>query len=474
MGIKKNVIYNSILTLSNYVFGIILLPYITRVLGVSNIGAVDFVTNIVSYAIIIASLGIPMIGTRIIAKSKYSQESLNKSFSNLLLLNILYTTCTIAVFSIISLYIESLSAYRQLLYIGVIHIIASPFLIEWLYRGLENFKYIALRNIIVRCLYVVCVFIFVKEKEDYIVYYGLTVGTIVINAAINILHARKFVKFDFSEINISSYFLSSIKYGIYLLVTSMYATISVAYLGLCTDNTQVGYYSIATKLFTIIVGFFSAFTAVVMSRASALIASNDYESHKLVIEKSINFVLSLSVPAIIVLEVLTPQIIMLIAGSEFMPAVGVCRIITPLILLVGIDQILANQILIPLEKDNWVLRASILGAIIGVSLNILLVDAFLAKGTACALLMTEIVLCIYYTSLINRKKIHHLKLIPSILKHLYHSIPYFIICITIQYLSDNLWIIFGFCIPLCVGYFIVDQLFLLKNDLFIKLMFRKK
>lgn len=474
MGIKKNVIYNSILTLSNYIFGIILLPYITRVLGVDNIGAVDFVTNIVSYAIIFASLGIPTIGVRIIAKSKDSQESLNKNFSNLLLLNILYTLCAIVIFTIIFLRVESLATYRPLLCIGAVHIIASPFLIEWLYRGLENFKYIAFRNILIRCLYVVCVFIFVKGKGDYIIYYGLTVVTIVLNATINILHARKFVKFRLSGIKISSYFFSSIKYGIYLLVTSMYTTISVAYLGLCTNNTQVGYYSTATKLFAIIVGFFNAFTVVVMSRASTLIANNDYKTHKIIIDKSINFILSLSIPTIIVIEVLAPQIIRVIAGIEFMPAVGVCRIITPLILFVGIDQILANQILIPLEKDNWVLRASILGAIIGILLNILLVDTFLAKGTACALLTTEIVLCVFYTSLINKKKIHSLKLIPSIIKQLIHSIPYFIICITIQYLSDDLWIIFGLSIPLCVGYFIIDQLIFLKNDLFIKLISRKR
>lgn len=474
MGLKRNVIYNCILTLSNYIFGIILLPYISRVLGASNIGAVDLVTNIVSYAIIIASLGVPTIGVRIIAKTKNSQESLNESFSNLFFLNILYMLCTVIIFTVVLLMVKSISEYRPLLYIGAIHIIASPFLVEWLYKGLENFKYITIRNIIVRCLYVVLVFIFVKEKEDYIVYYGLTVGTMVLNAIINIYYASKFVDFRLSGVKPFSYFSYTIKYGVYLLVTSMYSTLSIAYLGIRTNTTQVGYYSTAIKFFTIIIGFFTAISTVIMSRSSALVASNEKDQHKNIVDKSIKLILILSIPIIIISEILAPEIIMVVAGIEFMPSVEIFRIVMPLILLVGIDQILANQILIPIEKDNWVLQASIIGALVGISLNIVLVDTFFAIGTAYALLITEIFLCAYYTSLINHNKIHHINLMPVALTQLFHGIPYLIICLTIKCLTDNLWIIFSLCIPLCLGYFIIDQLFVLKNDLFIKLISCKK
>lgn len=474
MGLKKNIIYNSVLTLSNYIFGIILLPYISRVLGVGNVGAVDFITNIVSYTIVIASLGIPTIGIRIISKNKESKDLLNHSFSSLFSLNAIYTICALVIFSIISFNVELLSTYRPLLFIGAIHILASPFLIEWLYKGLEKFKYITIRNIIVRCIYVILVLVFVKDKEDFVVYYGLTVGTIVVNAIINIHHASKFVRFSFIGIKPFQYFNGSIRFGVYLLVTSMYTTLSIAYLGFCTNAIQVGYYSTAIKIYTIIVGFFSAFTTVVMSRSSALVAHNDNDKHKSIVDKSLNFILSISIPIIIVCEVLAPQIIMVIGGEEFMPAVGICRIIMPLILLVGIDQILAYQILIPLEKDNWILQASIIGAIVGCILNIVLVDDFLAKGTAYALLFTEVVLCIYYTSMINHKKIHRINFLPHLCKQLCHGIPYLLICVTIQYFTDKVWVIVGLCVPLCFVYFIIDQLFILKNDIFIGLISNKR
>ena len=474
MGLKRNIAYNSILTLSNYLFGLLLLPYVSRTLGVDRIGIVDFVSHIVSYAIIIASLGIPTIGIRAIAKSKNSREALNSTFSSMICLNLIYTLFTLVLFTLVSLFVDAFSAYRPLLLIGAIHIFASPFLIEWLYKGLEDFRYITYRNISVRLVYVLAVFLFVNSREDYILYYGLTVGTIVLNAAINICHASKYATFSFSAIRISSYFTGSIGYGAYLLLTSMYSSLSVIYLGLYTDTTQVGYYSIAIKLFHVIVGFFSAFTAVVMARSSALIAADNRQTHRVLIEKSMNLLLSVTVPIIVVCEILAPQIIGLIAGEEFLPAVPIMRIIMPLVLFVGLDQILAYQVLVPLERDKWLFQASLVGLAVGCTLNILLVKHLSARGTAWALLGTELVLAAYYLTRARQLGLRRNGLAPNLLRHLLHSIPYAVICLTVNRFTDGMLYTTGLCGALCTVYFLFDQFLLLRNEIFINLLNRHK
>ena len=68
MGVKKNILYTSFLTLSNYIFGLITFPYIARTLGVNNMGIVEFTNNIVAYFLLFASLGINTLGIREIAK----------------------------------------------------------------------------------------------------------------------------------------------------------------------------------------------------------------------------------------------------------------------------------------------------------------------------------------------------------------------------------------------------------------------
>ena len=152
MGIKKNLAYSSFLTLSNYIFGLVVYPYVTRVLGVSNLGTVDFVTNIVAYALLFASFGITMLGIREIAKVKNDRNELNKCYSSLLTLNLIYTSVTLAVYFISICFVDKLSELKTLFIIGSFNILSTTFLVEWLFRGLEDFKYITLRNFAIKII----------------------------------------------------------------------------------------------------------------------------------------------------------------------------------------------------------------------------------------------------------------------------------------------------------------------------------
>lgn len=80
--IKKNFIYNAILTMSGYIFPLIIYPYISRVLGVANIGACNFVDSIVEYFTIISMMGMNTIGIREIARCKGDRNRLNYVFQN--------------------------------------------------------------------------------------------------------------------------------------------------------------------------------------------------------------------------------------------------------------------------------------------------------------------------------------------------------------------------------------------------------
>ena len=62
MGIKKNFVYSSILTISNYLFPLITYPYVSRVLGVTNIGICNYIDSIINYFVLFSSLGITVLG----------------------------------------------------------------------------------------------------------------------------------------------------------------------------------------------------------------------------------------------------------------------------------------------------------------------------------------------------------------------------------------------------------------------------
>ena len=220
-------------------------------------------------------MGISVLGVREIAAVKEIREETNKIFSNILGINILFTITTlIAYFLIISLN-SKLNQHVELFYIGAAKILFTTFLIEWFFTGIENFRYITIRSIIIKLLYVLSVFVFVKHKDDYVLYFILTIGTVVVNAIINMIYARKYVTLVPKELLNTKYIKNNITLGIYAIMTSMYITFNVMYLGFVSDNTQVGYYTTAFKLYSVILGFFTAFTNVMLPRMSALIAAEN-------------------------------------------------------------------------------------------------------------------------------------------------------------------------------------------------------
>ncbi|WP_455622967.1 oligosaccharide flippase family protein, partial [Parabacteroides sp.] len=179
--IKKNTAYSAILTTANYIFPLIIYPYISRVLGVTNIGICNFVDSIINYFTLFAMMGINTVAIREVACCKNDKVRLSKVFSSLFLLNLVTTVIMIGLL-IASIYlVPEFREYKKLMYIGTSKLLFNALLIEWLYKGLEKFRYITIRTILVRCAYVVSVFLFVRRADDYPIYYALLSSIIIIN-----------------------------------------------------------------------------------------------------------------------------------------------------------------------------------------------------------------------------------------------------------------------------------------------------
>ena len=434
-GIKKNFIYNSVLTLSQYVFGLITLPYISRVLGVESIGIVGFVDNAINYFLLFAMMGIAIVGQREIAKNHNNQAKLNTVFSSLFSLSFLFTIGVLFIYIVAILFIPQFVAYQKLFYIGTAKIIATVFLVEWLYKGLEMFKYISICNIVIKILYVIFIFLFIKDSGDYTLYFILTIGSVVINAFINFAFSRKTVVFSFKSISFKPYIAQFLHLGVYMILTSMYTTFNVIYLGFVGSTIQVGYYWTALKIYTIVLAFYTAFTNVMMPRMTNLLAEGDTQEFKRMIDKSFSFMFSISFPIIIFSTMLAPQIISIIAGKGYEGAIMPMQIIMPLVFIVGIAQILAVQILIPMQKDGVVFKASIIGAMIGIGSNILLVGYFGSTGSAIVLVLSECIVTAYYLYYAMKKKIIKFPL-KEFLNRIMLALP-FILFSSLQFFLGN-------------------------------------
>ncbi|MBO6028588.1 MAG: flippase [Bacteroidales bacterium] len=387
--VKRNFVYNGILTLSNYIFPLIVYPYVSRVLGVSNIGICNFVDSVVHWFILFSMMGMTILGNREMAAIGNDRERRSKAFSELIVLNLVTTLIATAGLLAAMYTVPKLIPYRSLLYVGVVKLFANFLCIDWYFRGTENFRYITGRTIFVKSLYVVAVFLLVQKADDYLLYYLLTVLMLAANALINLFYARRSVSFIWKGLQPKQYLKPFMMLGMYMLLTALYVTLNVTWLGFVADETQVGYYTTASKLYSIVIAFFTAFTGVMLPRMSSLVSENRLDDFRSMIDRTFDLLFTFAVPLVVYASLCAPEIVRIFAGSGYEGAYLPARIMMPLILVVGLEQIYVIQILMPNNRDRSIFVNSCVGAFLGILLNVLLVSRLKAVGSAIVWLSCE-------------------------------------------------------------------------------------
>lgn len=468
MGVKKNILYSSILTTANYIFPLLVYPYVSRVLGVTNIGICNFIDSIIHYFILFSMMGVTIMGTREIAASKANSLSLDSKFSSIIALNGITTLLALVSLIVATIFVPQLWENKQMMIYGGVKLISNFMLIEWFYKGLEDFKYITMRTIGVKCLFVLSVFIFVKDSGDYSIYYLLTCLMVSGNAIINFIHSRKFAKFKFKLISFSSVVKSFFTLGSYMLITSMCTTFNVAYLGFSTNETQVGYYTTATKLYSILLALFTGVTSVIMPRMSALLANGKMEDFKNLMQKSTDILVAFSMPVIFFTVICASQIILLISGPGYEGAIVPMRIVMPMMLIIGLEQIIVIQGLMPLCKDKVVMKNSVAGATLSLFLNIFLVTKLQSVGSSIVWVCTETIILIL--SQIALQKCIGVKFpFRCLLKNIIAYIPMVIVLFIIMYqVHTSYWILLLSAGVFAAIYFISVQIYVIKNPILLK------
>ena len=414
-------------------------------------------------------MGIGTIGIREIAKTKGDDFQLSKTFSSLLMLNIISTVIVLIVLLLAVWFVPDLQKHREMMYIGALKLIFNCLLIEWFYKGLENFKFITQRAILIRLIYFVSIFVCVRNKDDYDIYYFLTVLTIVSNALVDIFYSKRLVHITLKGISMFPYLRSFFILGIYALLTSMYTSFNVAYLGFVAGETEVGYYATAVKLYTMLISLFTAFTGVMMPRMSSLIAEGKYDDFKRLADKSIDVLLTFVMPVIVFSMAFAPQIIAVISGPGYEAAIIPMRIIVPLLLIIGYEQIIIIQILTPLKKDKAILINSALGGFVGILMNLLLVSNMRCIGSAIVWVIAEItVLCSGQFFVVKYVGLNF----PffKIGRQLLTALPICVICYVVGLADLNDFLILAIGGGAVVIYYGILYIYIYKNEFLISLL----
>lgn len=440
MGLKKNIFYSSLLTSANYIFQFITFPYVSRVLGPEGLGIINFTQSYLQYFIMFCSLGIINLGIREISKCQTLEER-NECFSKLFKLNILITSIVLIPYLLLIFFVPRLNDYLNFFLVGLIQIVFNAFLIEWFFKGIEKFKYITIRSLVIRGLYVISVFIFVRNQSDTLLYFILTSSTIIINGTINGTYSRRFVKIVKVSIrdSIHDYLKPMFLLGSQALIAFFYVSFNTLFLGFVSTEEEVGYYSIGTKIIIIILMLFSSATSALLPRISSLMANKEYEKVKKILTGSLEILFFIALPMMAIIAIYAEPIVYIISGEAYKPAIPIVALSSPLLLILGLSQVAFVQIMIPSKMDKQISLSCIWGALLSICLNFLIVKKLGAIGSMLIWILAETIVLIRAIFYINSKL--NLKIgVKRLYRIVLFYIPPTIICGLSNLISINIYL----------------------------------
>lgn len=387
---KHNLIMNFILTSSAILFPIITFPYVSRILLPEYLGKVSFASSIISYFSMIAMLGIPTYGIRVCAKHRDNKTDLSRTVHELLIINIIMTALTY-IFLIISIItIERFTAESTLLMIFSVSMILNMIGVSWLFIALEQYDYITIRSLIFKVLAVIFMFLYIKQPSDYLLYAGLTIFASGASNIVNFFYMRKFITFkSVGNYNLRQHLKPIFVFFAMSVATSVYLNLDTVMLGFMKDDTEVGLYTAAVKIKSVLTTFITSLGTVLLPRMSNLVKIGEMDEFKNLTAKALNFVILISIPISIFFMVYAEESIMILSGQKYLGATNALIVITPSIILIGITNILGIQVLVPLNQEKFVLYSVIFGAIADLILNLIFIPLFGATGAALGTLIAE-------------------------------------------------------------------------------------
>ena len=391
--VKANYILNLINTGTQMLFPLITFPYACRVIEPEGIGQVNFFSSIIGYISLFTCLGIPMYAVREIARDRNDVVKMNRTAIEILLLHALLSLAGYLIVAVLCLTVPQIKVDIPLFLILSLTIFFTAIGCEWFYQGIEDFKYITIRGLIVKVVSVALLFLFVKTKDDLIYYGAYTVIGILGGNIFNFFRLRKYIHKEniiFSKLNISRHIKPILQVFSFNVVTSVYLQLNPVLLGFFKGTLAVGYFTAATKIMSVVMKLSSCLGVVMMPRTSNLIAEHKEGEFNKLIQKSYDFTIAISLPLTCGLLVAAPYIIKVLCGQDFIPAIFASQVIAPIILMVSISNVMGIQVLYPKGKIKTVIHCCLIGAIVDLLLNIILIPFFSYNGTAIAYLGAEV------------------------------------------------------------------------------------
>ena len=388
--LRINMALNTVKSVVGLLFPLITFPYISRVLGVENIGRYNFSRSVINYFIMIAGLGINSYAIREGAKLRNDPVRLKRLADEVFSINMLSTAAAYGLLGIFLVFVPKFRGYMDLLLVLSLQILFQTIGIEWMYSIYEDYMYITVRTVFFQFISLSTMFLLVRSENDTATYAAVTVISAAGANILNFMHARKRCRI---KLTLHIDWKKHLKPVLVLFATSamiyVYVNSDITILGFLCDDKTVGIYSVATKAYSIIKTILSSIIVVSIPRLASLLGKDNLDEFCAVSQNIYRTMLTFLFPVVTGIMLLRKPIIFLFAGESYESASSSLFLLCIALICCFGAYFWGQCVIVPVGLENVLFRATVVSALINIVLNFILIPFWKENAAAFTTIMAE-------------------------------------------------------------------------------------
>lgn len=403
---------------------LITVPYISRVLGPTGVGINASTNSVITYFLLFGTVGITIYGNREIAFIRDNRAKRSQNFWEIELLQF-STICLAYLGFLLFLFWEK--QFKLYFFYQSFYIIAGAFDISWYFMGLEDFKKTVLRNTLVKLLSLIAIFTLVKTRADVGVYILILSGSQVLGNLTLWPYLRQSVDCPrWRQLRPWRHLRPSVALFIPQIATTVYLALNKTMLWQLDSVTASGFYDYSDKLVKLVLALVTATGTVMLPHIANLFMKNQLEKVKQYLYASFDFVSCLAIPMAFGIAAIATTLAPWFFGKQFAAVNTILMIEAPVIVLIGLSNVLGQQFLLPTKRTKAYTISVTFGATVNMICNVPLILAWGVQGAMLATLISEC--CVTgYQLYVTRHELNLRPLLGSFMKYLGAGIIMFIV-----------------------------------------------
>lgn len=381
--VASNFGYLSLIQVAGYVFPLITMPYLARVIGTVGFGKIAFANAVLVWIQTVADWGFNYTATRDVAQNRENKDQVSKIFSNVLWARIFLSLVSGLILSVL---IVTIPVFRQNALILVISYFLIPGHIlfpDWFFQAIEKMKYTAILNLLAKSFFTIMVFVVIRKESDYYLQPLLTTLGYIICGIIALYLILKKWHYQIYRPDVKSIVCTikgSADVFINNLMPNLYNSFSVLLLGFFGGAVPNGIYEGGNKFSTIMYQF-----QLVLSRAFYPFLSRRPDKHNLFAFINVGA----GIMSAVLLFAFAPLIIHVMLGPGFEESVAVLRILSVSLIFLALNNTYGTNYLIIYHHEKSLRNITLIASLIGMGVAVPLVYNLSYIGASLTILISR-------------------------------------------------------------------------------------